>query len=227
MDNENTNRWQKVKSSESAETQPKKKSSKSASHTTSSNVSLEVALQAIPSSSELTLSQQSVDNIVNQVGQMSTTKTTVDNKNPTVKLVKHPNVVLPEYKTAGAAGSDLCANIMYPKWLEPGKIELIDTGLTVAHIPEGYELQVRARSGLALRGVTVLNAPGTIDSDYRGPIGVILANFGKDKFEVTRGMRIAQLVLAKVEKATYVAVSPQEVEETSRGQGGFGSTGVL
>lgn len=217
MDNENINRWQKVKSSESAEAQPKKKSSKSASHTTSSNVSLEVALQA----------QQSVDNIANQVGQMSATNTKAHKKNPTVKLVKHPNVALPEYKTTGAAGSDLCANIMYPKWLEPGKIELIDTGLTVAHIPEGYELQVRARSGLALRGVTVLNAPGTIDSDYRGPIGVILANFGKDKFEVTRGMRIAQLVLAKVEKATYVAVSPEEVEETSRGQGGFGSTGVL
>lgn len=147
-------------------------------------------------------------------------------KSTTVKLVKHPHAVLPEYKTSGSAGSDLCANIMYPKWLEPGKVELIDTGLTVAHIPEGYELQVRARSGLALRGVTVLNAPGTIDSDYRGPIGVILANFGKDKFEVTRGMRIAQLVLAKVEKATYVAVTQEEVEETTRGQGGFGSTGV-
>lgn len=162
----------------------------------------------------------------NVVSDSETKQASKKAKNVTVKLVKHPHASLPEYKTSGSAGSDLCANIMYPKWLEPGKVELIDTGLTVAHIPEGYELQVRARSGLALKGVTVLNAPGTIDADYRGPIGVILANFGKDKFEVSRGMRIAQLVLAKVEKASYVAVTAEEVEETTRGEGGFGSTGL-
>lgn len=142
-----------------------------------------------------------------------------------VKVVKHPSAKLPQYQTAGAAGCDVCANILYPRWIEPGQIEVIDTGLTVANLPQGYELQLRPRSGLAARyGVTVLNSPGTIDSDYRGPIKVILVNHGKDKFEVERQMRIGQLVLQKVEQVTWELVDA--IEETPRGSGGLGSTGA-
>lgn len=132
---------------------------------------------------------------------------------------------LPAYQTAGAAGMDLIAAVpeYEPIKIAPGDFNLVPTGLRMA-IPQGYEVQVRPRSGLAAKwGVTVLNAPGTIDSDYRGEIHVILINHGKDQFVVRRGDRIAQMVVAKVETATIALA--KELEKTGRGAGGFGSTG--
>jgi dUTP pyrophosphatase len=133
---------------------------------------------------------------------------------------------LPAYQSAGAAGLDLMAAIpAHAKIvIEPGARELVPTGLRL-ELPEGFEGQVRPRSGLALKsGVTVLNAPGTIDSDYRGEVGVILINHGKEPFEIVRGARIAQLVIAPVTHAEIIAV--EAVGETRRGAGGFGSTGT-
>ena len=134
------------------------------------------------------------------------------------------NLDLPAYATTQAAGMDLCAAITNDLVLEPGKRALVPTGLSIA-LPEGYEAQVRPRSGLALKnGITVLNSPGTIDADYRGEIQVILANLGSDSFTITRGMRIAQMVVA-----SYVRVSWDKVDslpESERGTGGFGSTGL-
>lgn len=133
---------------------------------------------------------------------------------------------LPAYETAGAAGADLRANLVdrAPIVLAAGARELIPTGLRMA-IPQGFEVQVRPRSGLALKhGVTLANAPGTIDSDYRGPLGVILVNLGQDSFIVTHGMRIAQMVVAPVVQARMQAVT--DLDETARGAGGFGSTGL-
>lgn len=128
---------------------------------------------------------------------------------------------LPRYMTEGAAGLDLCADSACV--LGPMERALVPTGLAIA-IPPGYEGQVRPRSGLAVkRGVTVLNAPGTIDSDYRGEVQVILVNLSDRHVELARGERIAQLVLAKVERAELVEVA--ELAETARGDGGFGSTG--
>jgi dUTP pyrophosphatase len=130
---------------------------------------------------------------------------------------------LPAYATPQAAGMDLLAAVDAPVHLAPGARALIPTGLRIA-LPEGYEAQVRPRSGLALRhGVTVLNSPGTIDADYRGEIGVILANFGETACTIDRGMRIAQLVVAPVSHVRWVAT--ETLDETPRGQGGFGSTG--
>ena len=130
---------------------------------------------------------------------------------------------LPGYATPQAAGMDLLAAVDAHVHLAPGARALIPTGLRIA-LPEGYEAQVRPRSGLALRnGVTVLNSPGTIDADYRGEIGVILANFGETTCTVDRGMRIAQLVVAPVSHVRWVAT--ETLDETARGQGGFGSTG--
>lgn len=134
---------------------------------------------------------------------------------------------LPVYASSGAAGADLRAN--FPGGagvvLAPGARALVPTGLRLA-IPEGYEVQIRPRSGLALKhGVTLANAPGTIDSDYRGPLGVILVNLGDAPFEVVHGARIAQMVVAPVVVAEF-AVS-DALEETPRGGGGFGSTGAL
>jgi dUTP pyrophosphatase len=146
-----------------------------------------------------------------------------------VKLRRLPHaqgLELPAYQSAGAAGLDLMAAIPAHACLviEPGARELVPTGLTL-ELPQGYEAQVRPRSGLALKsGVTVLNSPGTIDSDYRGEIGVILINLGAEPFEITRGARIAQMVIAPVTQAQLIEVS--EISETSRGAGGFGSTGV-
>ncbi len=131
---------------------------------------------------------------------------------------------LPAYATAHAAGMDLCAAVREDVILEPGKRALIPTGLCIA-LPEGYEAQIRPRSGLALKnGLAVLNSPGTIDADYRGEIQVILANMGDQPFTISRGMRIAQMVIAAYERIVWQAV--EDLPASSRGDGGFGSTGV-
>ena len=131
---------------------------------------------------------------------------------------------LPSYATVGSAGADLLAAIPETHVIHPGKRALIPTGIRIA-LPHGYEAQVRPRSGLALReGITCLNTPGTIDADYRGEIGVILINHGEEDFEVTRGMRIAQLLIAPVIQAEWLEM--EELPETARGEGGFGSTGT-
>ena len=132
---------------------------------------------------------------------------------------------LPAYETAGSAGMDLRAAVPedQPLALAPSQRALVPTGLKIA-VPLGFEAQVRARSGLALKhGIICPNAPGTIDSDYRGECGVILANIGHETFVVRRGERIAQLVIARHERADWVEV--EELDETARGAGGFGSTG--
>ena len=129
---------------------------------------------------------------------------------------------LPQWQTPGAAGADLHAAVGEPVVLEPGGRAPIPTGLRVA-LPEGWELQVRPRSGLAKRGVTVMNAPGTVDSDYRGEVVVTLVNHGREPHRVARGDRVAQAVLAPVHRAEWIVVD--ELDETERGGGGFGSTG--
>ena len=131
---------------------------------------------------------------------------------------------LPAYATEHAAGMDLCAAVANDVVIEPGRRALIPTGLSIA-LPEGYEAQVRPRSGLALKnGITLLNSPGTIDADYRGEVGVILANLGAEPFTVTRGMRIAQMVIAPYTRAEWNEVT--ELPQSARGTGGFGSTGI-
>ena len=131
---------------------------------------------------------------------------------------------LPHYATEGAAGMDVCAALDEPLMMNPMERLAVPTGLAMA-IPHGYEIQVRPRSGLALKqGLTVANAPGTIDSDYRGEVKVILINLGQDAVEITHGMRIAQLVLAPVSIARLQLVTT--LDETDRGAGGFGSTGT-
>ncbi|WP_309083463.1 dUTP diphosphatase [Chelativorans sp.] len=149
---------------------------------------------------------------------------------PTVGVVRLPHaqdLPLPSYETAGAAGMDLRAAVPQDRQiiLLPGKRALVPTGF-ILEIPEGFEGQVRPRSGLALRhGITCLNAPGTVDSDYRGEVQVLLVNLGEDDFSITRGMRIAQLVIAPV---TVARVEERlGAGETARGGGGFGSTGTL
>ncbi len=146
---------------------------------------------------------------------------------PTIHVVRLPHaegLPLPSYATAGAAGMDLLAAVQRPVTLAPGARALIPTGLRIA-IPAGYEVQVRPRSGLALKnGITLPNSPGTIDEDYRGELGVILLNAGQEPFTVERGMRIAQAVLAPVVRAVWAEVA--ELPETDRGAGGFGSTGT-
>jgi dUTP pyrophosphatase len=129
----------------------------------------------------------------------------------------------PHYVTEGAAGADLKANIKEPQTIAAGQSTLIPTGIRMA-IPTGYEIQIRPRSGLALKNqITILNTPGTIDSDYRGEIGIILINHGKESFIVTPGMRVAQLILAPVAKANFVI--SHSLPDTVRGDGGFGHTG--
>ena len=131
---------------------------------------------------------------------------------------------LPQYGSTHAAGADVRANITQDIILAPGSSVLVPTGLRFA-IPEGYEIQVRPRSGLALKNqITVLNTPGTIDADYRGEVGVILINHGKENFIIKPGMRIAQLILASFVQARFVRC--EELELTPRGAGGFGHTGV-
>jgi len=141
-------------------------------------------------------------------------------------LLHGEGLPLPAYHSAGAAGADLCAALAPGERiiLEPGARHLIPTGI-VLELPEGYEGQVRPRSGIALhRGVTVLNTPGTIDSDYRGEVSVLLINLGAEPFEIVRGVRIAQLVVAPVTRAIFAATA--ELTETARGAGGYGSTGL-
>tara|TARA_R110002094_G_scaffold2057_7_gene8663 strand:+ start:1534 stop:1983 length:450 start_codon:yes stop_codon:yes gene_type:complete len=135
------------------------------------------------------------------------------------------SVGLPMYETSGAAGADLRANVPQGSvMIAPGGRALISTGLHMG-IPDGYEVQIRPRSGLALKhGITLPNSPGTIDSDYRGVVGVIVLNTGADLFEVTHGMRIAQMVVAPVVQADFIVV--QTLDDTVRGAGGFGSTGA-
>ena len=131
---------------------------------------------------------------------------------------------LPAYATAGAAGMDIVAAVTEDLVLAPGARSAVPTGLSMA-VPAGHEVQVRPRSGLALRhGVTVANAPGTIDSDYRGEVKILLVNLGDAEFTVVRGMRIAQIVLAPVTRADPKLV--EELDDTARGSGGFGSTGL-
>jgi dUTP pyrophosphatase len=142
-----------------------------------------------------------------------------------MRLAHSEGLTLPDYQTAGAAGLDLFAAIpdTKPLTLRPGGRALVPTGIAIA-LPAGYEGQVRPRSGLATRhGLTILNAPGTIDADYRGEIQVVLANLGNEDVTITRGMRIAQLVIAPVARAQIVQVA--SLDETVRGSGGFGSTG--
>ena len=125
--------------------------------------------------------------------------------------------------TEHAAGADICAAVGEPVVLQPGQRALIPAGFSIA-LPDGFEAQIRPRSGLALRsGVTCLNSPGTIDADYRGPVGVILANFGQEAFTVSRGDRIAQMVIAPVTRVRFE--SAEELPATQRSAGGFGSTG--
>jgi dUTP pyrophosphatase len=141
-----------------------------------------------------------------------------------VRLPGNEDIALPAYATALSAGMDLSAAIRDPIELAPGARALVPTGLAIA-LPEGYEAQVRPRSGLAARdGVTVLNAPGTVDADYRGEIKVPLINHGSAIFRVERGMRIAQMIVATVTRIAWVEVG--ELPSSERGAGGFGSTGV-
>ncbi|MCB2157018.1 dUTP diphosphatase [bacterium] len=143
---------------------------------------------------------------------------------PIEVLPSAAGIELPEFQTEGSAGADVRAAVDESVVLEPGKMAMVPTGLKVS-IPRGYEVQVRPRSGLAAKhGVTLVNAPGTIDSDYRGEIKIIMINLGPDAFTVCRGDRIAQLVLARVDRIEWKVV--ESVDETPRGEGGFGHTGV-
>ena len=140
-----------------------------------------------------------------------------------IKCVASEGAVIPQYKTSGAAGADICALLSESVVIKKGCRAMIPTGLYFS-IPEGYEVQVRPRSGLAAKnGVTVLNTPGTIDSDYRGEVKVILVNLGDEDFTVNNGDRIAQIVVAPVTIGVFEQVS--FLDETARGAGGFGSTG--
>ncbi|HVW26565.1 MAG TPA: dUTP diphosphatase [Polyangiaceae bacterium] len=133
-------------------------------------------------------------------------------------------VPLPSYQTAGSAGLDLCAALKVPVVIQPGERVLIPTGIAIA-LPPGHEGQVRPRSGLALRhGIGIVNSPGTVDEDYRGEIGIVLVNHGKEPFRVEPLSRIAQLVVARYTRVEVVEV--QTLDETTRGSGGYGSTGV-
>ncbi|NNC49628.1 MAG: dUTP diphosphatase [Flaviramulus sp.] len=141
-----------------------------------------------------------------------------------IKIVNKSNHELPHYETIASAGMDLRANISEPRVLKPLERSIVGTGLFI-ELPLGIEAQVRPRSGLAAKkGITVLNAPGTIDADYRGEIGVILVNLSNEEFIINNGERIAQLVIAKHERAEWNEV--ETLSETDRGEGGFGSTGV-
>ena len=139
-----------------------------------------------------------------------------------MRLPEGAGLKLPNYQTPGAAGMDVRA--AEDRMLQPGETALIPTGFAIA-VPVGFEAQLRPRSGLALKnGITLLNSPGTIDSDYRGAVGVILTNLGHEPFYVHRGDRVAQMVIAKVERAELEMV--ETLEETERGEGGFGSSGT-
>ena len=141
-----------------------------------------------------------------------------------INIINKSQHALPSYETIASAGMDLRANLSQPIVIEPMERSLIPTGLFM-ELPIGYEAQVRPRSGLALKkGITCLNSPGTIDADYRGEVGVILANLSKETFVVENGERIAQMVIAKHERAEWIEA--EELSTTERGAGGFGSTGI-
>ncbi|ASV30151.1 dUTP diphosphatase [Maribacter cobaltidurans] len=141
-----------------------------------------------------------------------------------IRIINKSAHKLPNYETEASAGMDLRANIEEPITLKPLERAIIKTGLFL-ELPMGYEAQVRPRSGLAAKkGITVLNSPGTIDADYRGEVGVILVNLSNENFTIENGERIAQMVIAKHERAEWEPV--EELSETLRGEGGFGSTGV-
>ena len=141
-----------------------------------------------------------------------------------IKIINKSNHELPNYETIASAGMDLRANISEPITLKSLERTIVKTGLFI-ELPIGFEAQVRPRSGLAAKkGITVLNSPGTVDADYRGEIGVILVNLSNEDFLIENGERIAQLIIAKHERAEWIEVT--ELSETSRGEGGFGSTGV-
>lgn len=148
-------------------------------------------------------------------------------ENPEIRVLRLPHaqgLPLPQYQTEHAAGADLCAAIEGELVLKPGERAGVPTGLCL-EIPPGFEVQVRPRSGLALKnGVTVLNAPGTIDADYRGELKALLINHGPEPFVISRGMRIAQAVVAPVARATFAPALA--LSDTTRGAGGFGSTGA-
>jgi len=144
--------------------------------------------------------------------------------NMKIKIINKSNHDLPNYETIASAGMDLRANLSESRILKPLERSIVGTGIFI-ELPIGYEAQVRPRSGLAAkRGISVLNAPGTIDADYRGEIGVILVNLSNEDFTINNGERIAQLVIAKHERAEWIEV--ETLSETSRGEGGFGSTGT-
>ena len=141
-----------------------------------------------------------------------------------IEIINQSHHPLPEYATPLSAGMDLRANLDAPVTLQPMERRLIPTGLRIA-LPEGFEAQIRPRSGLALKkGITLLNTPGTIDADYRGEIGIIVANLSTEPFTVADGDRIAQMVIARYERAEWHAVN--ELNATERGEGGFGHSGV-
>ena len=141
-----------------------------------------------------------------------------------IKIINRSKHALPKYQTALSAGMDLYANIEESVTLKPLERKLISTGLLI-ELPQGFEAQIRPRSGLAIKnGITVLNSPGTIDADYRGEIGVILVNLSAEAFTINNGDRIAQMVIAKHETVAWQLV--EQIEDTSRGSGGFGHTGA-
>ncbi|RXR33582.1 dUTP diphosphatase [Flavobacterium piscinae] len=141
-----------------------------------------------------------------------------------IKIINKSQHPLPNYETIASAGMDLRANLSEPITLKSLERTIVKTGLFI-ELPIGFEAQVRPRSGLAAKkGITVLNSPGTVDADYRGEIGVILVNLSAEDFIIENGERIAQLIIAKHERAEWIEVN--ELSETSRGEGGFGSTGV-
>jgi dUTP pyrophosphatase len=140
------------------------------------------------------------------------------------RLKGNKDLPLPEYESEGSSGMDIRAAVKEPVLLKPGEIRLIPTGLSVS-VPSGFEAQMRPRSGLALHhGIGMVNAPGTIDSDYRGEIGIIMINWGNEPFTIRRGDRIAQMIISKVYRAELSEVDA--LDTTYRGQGGFGHTGV-
>lgn len=140
------------------------------------------------------------------------------------KMDNAEDLPLPRFMTSGAAGMDLYANVTEELVVLPGTIKLVPTGIAIA-VPEGYEAQIRPRSGLAIKhGISLVNTPGTIDSDYRGEINLIMINFGDNPFIVKRGDRIAQMIINKIEIPKIIEV--KELDDTNRGKGGFGSTGL-
>jgi dUTP pyrophosphatase len=142
-----------------------------------------------------------------------------------IKRLEHAkNLPIPSYATEGSSGIDLYAAVSEPEIIKPGEFALIPTGICV-EIPQGFEAQIRPRSGLAMKyGLSLLNTPGTIDSDYRGEVGIILINFGKEPVNISRGHRIAQMIFSKIERVTICEVD--NLESTNRGPGGFGHTGM-